>query len=250
MITENLFQSDKHLDALLGDIRRAVKNHKYEFTDDGLMLIGAHTGIQIGGVFDVEIKKHSLVLEAIDKKDSDFEKWAREFVAACGDNVTKANYESVDYEQAPNLIPMAGRTFNLSLLFGDAVKITPWYLALFVSNSTPLSTWESNWAGASSGPVATELPDASYDEDERQAAVFPAAATSGAIATSTPTSYTIAAGVTGVSLYGSVLTDVATPAYNATDKVLMAATRFASTKAGLDATDAASTNYSIACTST
>lgn len=242
-------KDEKQLDALIRDVRRAVANNQVEFTPDGLMVINSGVGISVGGVFDTKILRHELVQDAIDRQDPEREEWARSFIRGCGDVTSKRGYFEADSASNHNLVPTAGLTFNLSLLFGTQTKVSSWYIALFTSNSSVDSTWAGNWAGASSGPKATELADASYDESGRQAATFPSVATSGAIATSSPTAYTLATGTSGVSIYGAVLTNVATVAYNSTDKVLFAATLFGTAKTGLGAADVISTNYSITCAS-
>ena len=79
-----------------------------------------------------------------------------------------------------------------------------------------------------------------------------AAATAGAttsIASSVATTITIAAAVSPFTMYGSTLNEVSTVAYNVTDKVLLAATAFATAKSGLGPADVINLNYSITAAS-
>jgi hypothetical protein len=200
--------------------------------------------VQVGGVFDSQIQRHDLVQQAIDDGDVARERWLREWVRKTGALARREGYHVQQVGADHNLIPDAGINTLLDIIFGATSKITTWYQGPFTSNSTPGAAWVSNWAGAGSGPLATELANAAYDETNRQAATFGSAATK-SIATSSATTFTIAAGQSDISLYGSTLNDIATVAYNATDQVLMAATRFASAKTGLGAADVVNISYTI-----
>jgi hypothetical protein len=154
--------------------------------------------------------------------------------------------ESADHNQ----IPDAGINFLLNVIFGSTAKIGTWYHGPFKSNWASFTAAQSNWAGATSGPLATELANADYDETNRQAAVFGTPAAAKTMTASAATRFTLATGASGITLYGSTLNSVATVGYNATDQVLLAAAQFGSPKAGLGAADKIDIEYEIVGSST
>lgn len=233
--------------ALQRDIQRAVTARAIEFDEQGRMILGNHINVRLGGVFTSGIERHRLVQEAIDKGDPEREAWARQMVAQLGCPRTGYVLEQIGTDH--NLIPDAGLNHYLDVVLGGGVQVATWYFGLFKSNWTPIAGALSNWAGAGSGPLATELAQAEFNESGRQAAVFGAAAAK-VKATSTPSVFTLATGTSGISLYGATLNSTATVAYNATDKVLVAATRFTTAKTGLGATDKANVEYTITGSST
>lgn len=237
---------------LLGDIRKAQGRGQIAFTDDGLMVVRGDVNLQIGGVFDTWILRHEMVQRAIDDHDPEQEAWARQFVRDTGRLATREGFFETMRSQDHNLIPYYGLAAVLDIIFYTKTKISTWYHGPFTSNWTPVATARSNWSGATSGPLATELPDANFDESGRQAATFGVAATAGAttsISSSTATAITIATGVTPFTMYGSTLNESSTVAYNATDKVLLAATAFATAKSGLGPADVINLNYAITAAS-
>jgi hypothetical protein len=226
----------------LSEVLKAVKNRRIEFTNDGLMVI--RNDFSIGGAFNARILRDETVQRAIDDNDPEFEAWARQQALA-----GHGKYFELNAECSPNLIPDAAIHNILDVYFGAASKTSTWYVGCFTSNWTPSAGALSNWAGASSGPLATELPNASYTESNRQIALF-GTATSKKISTSSAATFTLATGVSGVTLYGATLNSTATVAYNATDQRLAAATSFATAKAGLSAGDKAEISYEVAGSST
>ena len=221
----------------LGHILQAVKDGKIEFTDDGLMVV--RQDFAVGGVFNARILRDELVQDAIEQGDPEMEAWARQQALA-----GKGNYFELSAERSPNRIPDAAINNILDVYFGSASKTSVWYIGCFTSDWTPGAGALSNWAGATSGPLATELPNASYTESNRQIAAFGSAA-SKKIATSTAATFTLATGISNVTLYGATLNSIATVAYNATDQRLAAATRFATAKSGLSAGDKAEISYEV-----
>lgn len=233
--------TQKEIKSIVSDINRK----KVEFTDSGLMVLNG--GVQVQGYCELTIRKHNLVLEALEKNDPEYEAYIRNLVA---ESKSKYGYEVDSVIGNRNLVPTGGLNFILGILYGSTTKVSTWYAAIFTSDSTPAVGWLSNWAGASSGPVATELPDASYNESGRQALVFSSAADSGEIQSDVGgTTFTLATGVSGVSAYGMTVNSISTVAYNSTDRILSAATRFdasgGSTKAGLSATDELGCRYKL-----
>jgi hypothetical protein len=234
-------------DSLVRDIKRAVGARAVELNDNGEVLIGRDVNFKVGGIFDAWISRSDAVQAAIDAGDTPQEVFLRESMLASGQ--VGRGYHNQQFSHDHNLIPDAGLNALLMIIFGATAKISNWFQGPFTSNSTPGASWASNWAGASSGPLAVELANAAYNESNRQAATF-GAASAKAIATSTPTTFTIASGQSGITLHGSTLNSDATVAYNATDKVLMAATRFTSAKSGLGAADVVNISYTITGSST
>jgi hypothetical protein len=241
------------LGAVITDLKRAISNRKVEMTPHGLMVLG-DTDISIGGVFDTSISRHELVQRAIDDGDPEKEAWMRKWVAAMGFSRTREGYFTDHHSADHNLIPQAGMKYLLDVIFGSRSKFSTWYIGLFTSNHDPAEDWDCHWAGALSGPEATELADAAYDESGRQAAVFGSAANgtasgTGTIATSAATAFTLATGQSAVSIYGATLNSIATVTYNVlpanTTEELIAATKFGSAKTGLGAADVINVSYSI-----
>jgi len=237
-------ENREKLGALIRDIRRLQSCGRL----DNETLIESAAAMQVGGVFYSDVLRHDMVQQAIDDQDPEKEEWARNFVLQQGH--PGYGYTSMGAAADHNLLPTGGLNFLLNVLFFSTAKIGTWYFGPFTSNSTPVAGWLSNWAGATSGPLATELTDAQITGSARGAATFGIAAAAGVIATSTATSLTLETGVSGLSLYGATLNESSTIAYNVTDKILLAATRFSTAKSGLGAADIINLNYSITATST
>ena len=229
--------------SLVRDLKHALRNKKYEL--DGADLVVPSSKIRAGGVFTSSILRHPAVQKAIEAGDKLAEAAARQAAFMAPDADCERMLESVDHNQ----IPDAGINFLLDLLFGSASKISTWYHGPITTNWSGFAGAQSNWAGATGG-LATELPEANYNETNRQAAVFANPAASKSITASTPTRFTLATGTSGITLYGSTLNETNTVAYNATDKILLAAAQFGSAKSGLGAGDKIDIEYEIEGSST
>jgi hypothetical protein len=240
------------LAALLRDIRTAQANGQIEFSDTGMMIVHGNVNIEAGGVFHSSVLRHEAVQRAIDDGDPEREAWVREWVRRNGDIHTLRGYFRDQVGADHNIIPTFGRNYLLDLMLDATTsKITAWWHGPFKSAWTPAATARSNWAGATSGPLATEVADADIDESGRQAAVFTTAAASAAKGAASATRITFASGTSGITLYGSTLNESGTIGYNATDKVLLSAATFASgAKSNLGATDKVDLDFDISATST
>lgn len=231
--------------SLVRDLRRAILNKRYELDKADLIVQGG-ANIRVGGVFTSQVLRHEAVQRAVEAGDRVAETVARCAAALRPESEFVPMMASVDHNQ----IPDAGINFLLDLLFHTSqAKVTTWYHGPFTTNWTSFDGALSNWSGPTA-PLATELPNAAYDESNRQAAVFATQAASKSMTASTPTRFTLATGQSGVSLYGSTLNSINTVGYDATDRILLAATQFAEAKSGLGATDKIDIEYSISGSST
>lgn len=219
-----------------------AKGARMEFDEQGRLVLC--NDFRLGGVFTARVMEHEMMARARESGDPGEVQWAERMISDNGWLISGRGYYERERACNHNLLPVAGRNNCLDVWLGGTAKSTLWYIAAFTSNSTPADDWLSNWAGASSGPKATELANAAYDESGRQLATF-GAASGGVIASSAPTRYTLATGQSGVSIYGAVLTNIATVAYNATDRILAAATRFTDPITGLAATHKIDLEYSL-----
>lgn len=199
-------------------------------------MLHTHEGLGGRGVFTTRILRDSEVIKSIEQGDIERELWARDQA------LKNPNYVEIDKFDSKNRIPDAALNNILNVYFGTASKTSSWFIGCFTSDWTPGAGALSNWAGATSGPLATELPNASFTESNRQLATF-AAASNRKVVLTNPVSFTLASGVSDVTLYGATLNSIATVAYNATDQILAAATRFESPKSGLGAGDKAEISY-------
>lgn len=241
--------SGDKLEAFLRDVKRADQRGELAFTDTGVMLVPA-AKMAVGGVYHTAINRHELVQRAIDEGDPEQEAWAREHVRSAGLLAAQRGFFRTMESAEPNLLPTAGLNYLLNLLLYSTSKISTWYYGPFVSDWTPTGTANANWAGAGSGPLATELAAAQFDEGSaRQSATFASAASGGEISTSSARTLTLSAGVTGLTLYGATLNQSSVIGYNDTANVLLSATRFSSSKSGLGATDQIMLSYKLTATS-
>jgi hypothetical protein len=231
--------------SLVRDLRKALTANKYE-KDGALIHVGGDVNISMGGVFTSWVLRHPIVQRAIETGDHAAEMAARAIVNTAHDTGFVKMMESADHNQ----IPDAGINYILDVIYGSTSKKTTWYHGPFKSNWSSFASAQSNWAGAGSGPLATELANAEYDEANRQAAIFGDAAASKSLTASAATRFTLATGVSGITLYGSTLNSSSTVAYNATDQVLLAAAQFGSAKSGLGAADKIDIEYEIVGSST
>jgi hypothetical protein len=223
--------------SILRDVKKALEGAKYDITEKGIVLLNK---LHLGGVFDAWVERDERMSKALESGDPEFIKYIAKLIRK------EPGYRDILMaDSTPNLVPDAGLNYILDLLFYTDTKTNTWYIGPFKSDSTPAAAWASNWAGASSGPLATELTNAEYDETNRQALAFASAASTKSISSTTAATFTMASGVSGVTLYGATVNSIATVAYDSTDEELIAATRFASAKSGLVATDVVNINYSF-----
>ena len=234
---------------LLKELEAAVRRGEVEFDEEGRMLF-PKTRLTVGGVFSGEVLEHEAVLMAKESKDLERELWMRKHVREIGDVFARRHYVMAQRVESPNRIPNGGLDFTLNLLMYTTAKISTWYYGPFTSAWVPPATALWNWAGVSSGPLATELPDADFDESGRQAAVFASAASSQTITNSSATSITFATGTSNISIYGLTLNESSTVAYNSTDKILLAATAFTNALTGLSAGSILNMGYVLGASST
>jgi hypothetical protein len=239
-MTENLFDSP----AFLRDMQNAITQGKIEITDDGRMLIPS-AGVSAGGVFTSGVKRHELVQRAIDAGDPEQELWAREKTLLVPDS----RFE-LGFAQHHNLVPTLGLNLLLNQLFRNRAAIATWYYGPFLTSWTPAPTAGSNWAGAS-GALATELSVAQMvTQTTRKAATFGVDAANASITTTAFSEVTLAAGVSGLIWYGLTLNEASAVAYNATDKLLLSASKRPTPLSGLGAGDAFVMGYEFSATST
>jgi hypothetical protein len=207
-----------------------------------------HASFGIGGIFHSSVQRHETIQRAIEDGDPEKEQWARALVAKQGWHRQGHGLVTIQEESTHNLIPDKGLEFILNLALSSRAKVAAWYHGPFISNWIPVANTASNWSGASSGPLATELATAQFTKVDRQLAAF-ADAVSGVIETSSPTQITIASGVTGLTVYGTTLNSSPIVGYNSTDQVVIAATRFATPKTGLGETDILNLSSSLTASS-
>jgi hypothetical protein len=239
MIEREFSLTKNPIASLVRDLRKALTTNKFE--KNGPMIhVGGDVNIEVGGVFTSWVLRHEAVQRAIEAGDKLAEAAARAMVPQDSDAGCFRMLESADHNQ----IPDAGINFLLNLLFGTAPKETSWYHGPFKTNWTSFANAQSNWAGTS-GSLATELANTEYNESNRQSATFANPAASRVMTASTPTRFTLADGVSGITLYGSTLNSTSTVAYNNTNEILLAAAQFGSPKSGLGAADKIDIEYEI-----
>lgn len=85
-----------------GEIAKAIRNHKYDFTPSGIAIPGMK--VHIGGVF---------------------ESWLN----------------GREHQVHPNLVPLEGRQHALNVLIKNVALVATWYCALFSGNVTPDDGW-------------------------------------------------------------------------------------------------------------
>lgn len=246
-MSENLFRNETGaaLDALLRDIKANIMAKKFHITPNGIW-IGESLNAHVGGVFDINAGRHVLVQRALDDGDPERAAWLRGEILSGN---LAPDYFEFDRDRTHNLIPDKGLNYLLGLLVGAPTKKAAWYTSAFSSDSTPGATWDANWAGAGSGPVATEIGAAQTTASARLACTFGTAA-SQSIAMSSAASYTVDTGVTGLAVYGATLNSSSTFAYNTAydgtnGHVLLAATRRTNPVTGLEAADLINISYTL-----
>lgn len=234
-----------NIDQIVKEVKAAQAAGKIDFVD-GQMVITTPAHMTVGGYFNSSVMRHESIQRAIEDRDPEKEQWLRNQLFMTGAVNSDRGYVRMMEGRDHNLIPDAGINAFLDILFRTAVsKVSNWYQGPIKSNVTPGSGWLSNWSGATGAAPGAELVSTTeYSVAARVEAVFGSAG-SKKITTSTPTRFTLPAGTSGITLYGSTLNSVSTAAYNATDKVLAAATLFSSAKSGLGAGDKIDIEYEI-----
>ncbi len=232
------------IDTLVTEIKAAVAQGKIGFTDGKLMVL-TPAKLEVGGYFNSSVMRHAHVQNAIDEGDQEKELWLRNWLMTSGAVNSDKGYVRMMEGHDHNLIPDAGINSILDIIFRTAVsKVTNWYQGPIKTNVTPAAGWLSNWSGAGGAAPASELvPTTDYTVSARVEAVFTAAAAKTIACVASR--FTLAVGTSGITLYGSTLNSISTAAYNATDKVLAAATLFGTAKSGLGAGDKIDIEYSV-----
>lgn len=237
--------SPEKLISILNDMRKAKKKGYISIDDDGQLYVGGHSNFRIGGVFHTWVKRHESVQRAIEDKDPEFELWARQNVTRQGLAQSQRGYVEIEQSDDHNKIPFDGIDFILELiLYPSTAKITQWWHGPFTSNWTPVDGALSDWSKVAGG-LATELTALQYGVSVRKQAYFNNVASSQSISHSAVTAITIAAGYSGITMYGSTINEISTIAYASQDKILLAATTFGSPKSGLGETDVINLGYTL-----
>lgn len=233
------------LDALVREVKAAQASGKIGFAEDGSLMILTPANLTVGGYFDSSVLRHEQVQRAIDDGDPEREAWVRHQLMTSGAHLSDQGYTRILASHDHNLIPDAGINAMLDILFKTSVsKVSNWYQGPIKTNVTPGAGWLSNWSGAGGAAPASELvPTTDYTVSARVEAVFASAAAKSIACAATR--FTLASGASGITLYGSTLNSISTAAYNATDKILAAATLFSTAKSGLGAGDKIDIEYSI-----
>lgn len=246
--------NDVSLEVLVREVKAAQAQGKLSFSEDGKLMILTPAQLTVGGYFNSSVLRHEQVQKAIEDGDPEREMWIRNQLMANGAEFSDQGYFRMMEGHDHNLIPDKGIEAILDIIFRTAVsKVSNWYQGPIKTNVTPAAGWLSNWSGAGGAAPASELvPTTDYTVAARVEAVFAAAGATTAkkIITSSPTRFTLQTGTSGITLYGSTLNSTATAAYNATDKVLAAATLFGTAKSGLGAGDKIDIEYEITGAST
>jgi hypothetical protein len=133
-----------------------------------------------------------------------------------------------DEQTDPNVVTTEGLTYLLGSGLDGATQITSWYLALFEGNVTP----GAGVTGATFAAACTEFTD--YDEANR-VLMIPGAVTASLSNTADRAVFTMSAGVSNQTIYGSGLLQSSVKA-GVTGKCFSAA-RYATTRTGLNEGD-------------
>ncbi len=128
--------------------------------------------------------------------------------------------ELIDVEECKNLVVNEGLNAMLDTMLHGSAQVTTWYLGLFEGNYTPVSTVTAATITAASTETTA------YDETTRVA--YDEAAASAQVTTNAANKATFTFNATK-TIYGAFLVSAA--AKSATTGTLLAAARFASSKA-------------------
>jgi hypothetical protein len=141
--------------------------------------------------------------------------------------------EVIDQWQSKNLIVNQGLNHILDVVFGNSTQVATWYVALFNTDSTPASTWTY------ATPVYTESTD--YTEGTRPAYVEAAAASQQITNSASKATFTMN---TTTTIYGASLVSLSTKGDTAGGGTMMAASKFAASRAVVN-TDSLLITYTI-----
>lgn len=214
------------------EIARAVANHKYETSENGIYLPAQKAFI--GGVFEIEHRRSELTRRrAFAARYSHLPIVGRH----CRNYLRRNQGVLLDRSISPNIIPTEGRNHVLDVILHDGSQVNPWYVALFKGTGTP----SDSLTAANFASTLTEFTGYSqstrveYGEDDPSGGII-----SNATARS---EFTINANDT---IYGGALLSVNTK--SSTSGVLLCAAKFASARAVLSG-DALQVQYTLTLTS-
>lgn len=185
-----------------GEFARAIRNRKYDVSPAGVLF--PEQKCFVGGVFDTIHRRGGDVL---------------------------------DRDISANILPTEGLNHLLDVLLHGATQVTPWYVAIFEGNYTPVAGLTAATFTAS----ATE--STAYDETTRVAYDEAAAADGVTDNSASRAVFTMNATKT---IYGGAL--LSSSAKSATTGTLLAAAKFSASRAVVD-DDELAIKYSITATS-
>lgn len=137
---------------------------------------------------------------------------------------------------SPNLVVDEGLIHTLNVVIAGAAQVTQWYIGLFSGNVTP----QADWKAATIVAQATELTG--YTPAQRPAFTAPATTTKSIGNAAAEASFAFDASGP-YTARGAFLISAA--AKGSTTGVLMAATRFASDRTGLNSPDLLGVRYTL-----
>lgn len=195
----------------------------------------------VGGVFTTELYRHRLMSKALESGDPGKVAWTAKFLRATGAGL--GQYDLLDTDEDPNLVPTEGLNDLLSVWVAGASQVSNRYVALFSSNSTPAANWTSaNFHSTN----CTEWEG--YDESTRPL-WNKGAVSAGSVSNSANKAVFTCATSGAATLYGAALLSASAKngSSDATGK-LYAATKFSTARAVV-ATDVINVQYTLSATS-
>lgn len=210
----NLFQNR----AALGDVRRALRTHKYDMSENGIFVPAMKSELNMGAVYDVG---HFRPLRRDTPWQQMLKRWGRYFNLLRFD---PTGYEELEPTLGYNIIPLEARNKLLNQFVKNGSAIASQYVALFSGNVTPADTI----TGATFASVTTEFT--SYDESTRvlhQPGTVAAAAVNN---NDNKAVFTASSGVSAVSIYGGGVMQHSGKGNTTAGQLCFSASAFASAK--------------------
>lgn len=215
------------------EIARAVANHKYEVSENGIFLPGQKAFI--GGVFETEHRRSELTRRrAFAARYSHLPIVGRH----CRNYLRKNPGVLLDRSISPNIIPTEGLNHALDAILHGGTQVSPWYVALFKGTGTPS-------AGLTAANFASTLTEfTGYSEANR--VVYNEGAAAGGVTDNDANRAEFTINATD-TVYGGALLSVATK--SSTSGVILCAAKFAAARAVVSG-DTLQVKYALTLTST
>lgn len=192
----------------LSEVRRHLRNKKYEHTEHGPLIVPMKATLT--GYVKTAFLHHPMIVRAREGGDPEYIAEVSNYLHKVGKNI-RHEYEQFALDEGPNMVPTAALTHEIATEFAAGAAVTARYLALFASDSTVALAWTA------ANYVTTYSVEEFVDYDEASRPTWQYDAVTTPTATNSPTTSDgefTCNNVASDDLYGAFIISAATKSTN------------------------------------